>query len=607
MSDIYTEMRLFVEGGSTHAYRALGAHIEGDVWRVRVYAPNAAMVAVTGDFCGWNDGVPMWRTDLGMWECELPSNAKQGDCYKFAVTAPDGHMTLKSDPFGFKAELRPSNASVLWESKGFDWTDEEYMAKRRNGYGELPRSHMSIYEVHLGSWQKGLSFVDASIQLVRYARDMGYTHIEIMPLSEYPLDDSWGYQAAGYYSVTARYGTPEEFKLFVDRAHAEEIGVILDWVPAHFVKDDFGLRLFDGTPLYESAEPLRAEMPLWGTLLFDYSKPHVRSFLMSNAVFLAEEFHIDGLRFDAVSCMLYHDFCKDRWIPEPDGSNVNRAAAYFIREVNNALHSLNMGVMTIAEESSAFPFVTAPTCDGGLGFDFKWNMGFMNDTLSYFELDSLYRGLNHKLVTFPMTYAFSERYILPFSHDEMVCGKRSIIGRMCGNYDAQHLQTRLLYAYQYAVPGKKLLFMGTEIAQYAEWAFAKSLDWFLLDYPAHAAMQSFVRALNGVYRSSRALARDDVGWDGFKWLSVDDSFASVIVFVRTDPDTGDRLLCAFNFTPVEHPRYGVSVDAPVTAELALSTHAREAQPLRSFAMDGGNRLEIPLYGFEGAYYRIKNS
>lgn len=609
MNGIAEELNRFVNGTSAHAYRALGAHFEADGWRLRVFAPNAARVCATGDFCGWAEGVPMARGESGIWECLL-KGAKHGDRYKFAVTSRSGSTVLKCDPFAFKSELRPNTASVLWhDEKAFGWSDGNYLSARDALCGQYPRRPMCIYEAHLGSWQRGLSFVDASVRLVRYCRDMGYTHIELMPLSEHPLDDSWGYQTSGYYSITARYGTPNELKLFIDRAHAEGIGVILDWVPAHFVKDDFGLRQFDGEALFESDEPLRAEMPLWGTLLFDFSKPHTRSFLLSNAVFFAEEFHVDGLRFDAVSCMLYHDFCKTAWLPDPtDGGNVNRSAVDFIRAANQTLHTLFPSLLTFAEESSAFPLVTRSVSAGGLGFDLKWNMGFMNDTLRYFELDSIDRAHHHSLLTFPMTFAFSEKYVLPFSHDEMVCGKRSLMQRMHGNQAAQFAQLRLLYCLQYAMPGKKLLFMGAEFGQYIEWAFAQSLDWFLLDYPAHAAVQDFVRSLNYFYRGHSALWRDDAAWSGFTWLAADDASSSVTAFLRCDPANGELLLCVCNFTPVERQSYRVpfGADCDITSVCcAFSTLGRVGEPIFPQRDEqGGLYADIPLYGYEGAYYTV---
>lgn len=609
------ELDSFLRGESVHAYRVLGAHRRGRGFVFRVYAPSASAVALVGDFNSWQGQGMVFDPRYGIWSLYC-QKACMGHRYKYAVTAPNGAVTLKTDPFAVRCEMRPGDASVLWELPDYAWHDSLY----DRAHGLDADRPINIYEAHLGSWELGLGFTSASTRLIEYCRDMGYTHIELMPLSEHPLDESWGYQTGAYYAVTSRYGTPEEFKLFIDRAHMAGLGVILDWVPAHFVKNDFGLRLFDGTPLFEPAEPLRAEMPLWGTLLFDYNKPCVRSFLISNAVWLLNEFCVDGLRVDAVSCMLYHDFCRERWLPEPDGSNINRAAVAFLRQCNAAVHTHTLGRM-IAEESSAFPHVTG---DEGLGFDYKWNMGFMNDTLSYFEKASVYRKYHHDKLTFPMTYAYAERHILPLSHDEVVHGKRSLIGRMEGNYDAKFAQLRLLFAYQYACPGKKLNFMGGEFGQFIEWDHKRSLDWFLLAYPAHAAMQDHTRALNSFYKSNPALWRDDIDWEGYRWLNVNDSEHSIIAFRRRDPVTGQGLICIFNFTPGEYEAYPVDVSS-IMDELGQAEaipkkprgRGKKAPKVKLgcvFSTAGrqgaaaelcGTTLSVPLYGYEGAMYEIR--
>lgn len=588
------ELRAFLNGESCEAYTVLGAHrmASGDV-RFLVYAPNAEGVYLVGDFNDWRWEPMTPIPEFGMWG--IIRSACQGQRYKYAIRGRDGSAMLKSDPFSVRNEMRPANASVVW-----DFAFEKVKNDEKRLAYDKP---VSIYEAHIGSWEKGMSFISASIRLVDYCRDMGYTAIELMPVCEHLLDESWGYQTSGLYAITARYGTPEELRLFVKRAHEAGLAVILDWVPAHFVKDDCGLRRFDGTPLYESADPLRAEMPLWGTLLFDFDKPFVRSCLISNALYLIEEFGIDGLRVDAVSCLLYLDFCKSEWRPNEDGSNLNRAAEHFIRELNRAVHERTNAVM-IAEESSAYPNVTRRD---GLGFDYKWNMGFMNDTLSYFKLDSVYRQYHHDKLTFAMSYAFSEHYILPFSHDEVVHGKRSLIGRMPGNIDAQFAQLRLLLAYRTAFPGKKLEFMGNEYGQFSEWDFHKSLEWFMLDYPNHRSMQSFSREMNRFYTSSPALWKDYLGWEGYRWVKLDDTKHSVIAFRRRDPETGDWLLCIFNFTPGEHKEYAIDI-APVKDELfrkrrlrcVFSTHSRmnEKAPIKK------GKLLVSLYGYEGAFYRL---
>lgn len=588
------ELYAFLEGRAKDAYRVFGARRTplGE-WRFLVYAPRAEAVYLTGDFNDWN-GEPMtFLPEFGVWGAMR--EAQQGQRYKYAIRGCGGRMTLKSDPFSLRNEMRPANASVVWDMS----LDKIENNERRLAH-EKP---VSVYEVHLGSWEKGLSFVGASTRLVDYCRDMGYNAIELMPVCEHLLDESWGYQTSGMYAITARYGTPEELRLFVRRAHEAGIAVILDWVPAHFVKDECALRQFDGAPLYESEDPLRAEMPLWGTLLYDFEKPFVRSYLMSNALYLIEQFGVDGLRVDAVSCLLYLDFCKAEWRPNFDGSNQNYAAVEFIRELNRAVHERTPAAM-IAEESSAYPHVTG---DEGLGFDYKWNMGFMNDTLSYFELDSVFRKYHQAKLTFQMTYAFSEHYMLAFSHDEVVHGKRSLIGRMQGNVEAKFAQLRLLLAYRMAFPGKKLEFMGSEFGQFVEWNFKRSLEWFMLDYENHRAMQNFSRSINWFYRQHPALWKDDAAWEGYRWLSLDDAEHSVIAFRRRDPDSGEGLICVLNFTAGEHGAYPIDLE-PIkdevgeSTELAcvFSTHPRMGQ--NAEIKDG--KLFVPLYGYEAAYYRV---
>ena len=588
------ELYAFLEGRAKDCYRVLGARrADGEYFRFLVFAPNARSVMLVGDFNDWQGESMEFMPEFGVWGIERP--ACRGQRYKYAVRGADGRFVLKSDPFSLRNEMRPANASVVW-----DMPLEKVENRERRLAHDRP---VSIYEVHLGSWEKGLSFVAASTRLVDYAADMGYTAIELMPVSEHLLDESWGYQTSGMYAVTARYGTPEELRLFVRRAHEAGLAVILDWVPAHFVKDDCGLRRFDGTPLFESGDPLRAEMPLWGTLLYDLEKPFVRSYLISNALYLIEQYGVDGLRVDAVSCLLYHDFCKAEWRPNPDGSNVNHAAVDFIRQLNAAVHERTPAAV-IAEESSAYPHVTGPE---GLGFDYKWNMGFMNDTLSYFELDSVYRKYHQDKLTFQMTYAFSEDYVLAFSHDEVVHGKRSLIGRMQGNTDAQFAQLRLLLAYRTAFPGKKLEFMGSEFGQFIEWDFRRSLEWFLLKYENHRSYQNFSKQLNWFYRTQPALWNDRSAWEGYRWLSLEDAEHSVIAFRRRDPASGEGLICILNFTSGEHGGYEIDV-TPILDELGgrsslgcvFSTHPR----MGVSAQIEGSTLRVPLFGYEGAFYRL---
>lgn len=602
---------LFNIGENAYAYRTLGAHrtelcgVEG--WSFAVFAPRASAVSVVGDFNNWDRlAHPMQRCgETGVWELFIGC-LERGERYKFAVTGADGATVLKADPFAFRSELRPQTASLLWDVPSFGWTDAEYLRKRdaHNPFNEP----VSIYEVHLSSWRTGLSPDELSRQLVGYCKDMGYTHIELLPICEHPLDESWGYQVTGYFAVSARYGEPEQLMALIDRAHAAGIGVIMDWVGAHFTRDEHGLALFDGQPLFEPAEPLRAQMPQWGTLLFDYSRAEVRSFLISNAVFFLKEFHMDGLRADAVSCMLYHDFCREQWLPNRFGGRENLEAVEFIKQLNTVAHRECGGVLMIAEESSSFPGVTRPVRAGGLGFDFKWNMGYMNDTLSYFEKDSVYRKYHHSLLTFPMTYAFSENYILPFSHDEMVHGKRSLIGRMQGSYENRFEQLRLLFAYQFAHPGKKLMFMGSEIGQFIEWNLKRPIDWFLLEYPRHRAMAEYIRALNKFYVASPALHREDTAWEGYKWVCTDDAEHSVIAFCRVNGSS--RLLVVLNFTPVRREGYRLELppekNAPASKiRCVFSTHGGEhpAKEVRA-CREGGRAIEITLRGYEGAFYEF---
>ena len=588
------ELYAFIEGRARDAYRVFGARkLANGEWRFLVFAPNAEAVYLTGDFNDWQGEAMTFLPEFGAWA--QVREAYPGQRYKYAVRGADGRMALKSDPFSVRNEMRPANASVVWDLD---------LNKVENNERRLAHDKpVSIYEVHLGSWEKGLSFVGASTRLVDYVRDMGYNAIELMPICEHLLDESWGYQTSGMYAITARYGTPEELRLFVRRAHEAGIAVILDWVPAHFVKDECGLRRFDGTALYESEDPLRAEMPLWGTLLYDFGKPFVRSYLISNALYLLEQYGIDGLRVDAVSCLLYLDFCKAEWRPNADGGNLNIDAVSFIKELNGAVHERTCAAM-IAEESSAFPHVTGGE---GLDFDYKWNMGFMNDTLSYFELDSVFRKYHQAKLTFQMTYAFSEHYVLAFSHDEVVHGKRSLIGRMQGNIEAKFAQLRLLLAYRMAFPGKKLEFMGSEFGQFVEWNFKRSLEWFLLDYENHRSMQNFSKEMNWFYRNHPALWKDDAAWEGYRWLSLDDAEHSVIAFRRRDPDSGEGIICVLNFTAGEHGAYPIDLDS-IAGEIgdktelacAFSTHPR----MGAAAEIRDGKLYVPLYGYEAAYYTV---
>ena len=574
----------FHQGQCENAYTFLGAHPvkQGGAlyWHFAVWAPNAQRVCVTGEFCGWErESRPMQKQYDGIWELRLPDALfhpardpekynypdaeKKLLSYKYAVQGPDGSWHLKADPYAFASELRPHNASLLFDLSGYAWGDAAWMQKRAQW--DACRSPVNIYEMHLGTWRRGpegrlLTYGELADQLIPYLRRMAYTHVEFLPVMEHPLDGSWGYQVTGYYAPTARYGGPNDFRALVDRLHQAGFGVILDWVPAHFPRDEIGLRRFDGTPCYEHADPRRGEMPQWGTMLFDYGRGEACSFLLSNALFWLKEFHADGLRCDAVSCMLYHDFCREEgaWLPNRDGGRENYEAIAFIRRLNAAAYGACPGVMMIAEESTAFPGVTRPAYLGGLGFGFKWNMGWMNDMLAYIKLDPIYRKYHHDKLTFSLCYAFNENYILPFSHDEVVHGKHSMLDKQPGDLWRKFAGLRALYGYTMAHPGKKLLFMGGEFAQFIEWKDDDQLDWFLLLYEKHPQMQKYVAQLNRFYKSTPALYRADDGWTGFQWLAVHDSERSVVAFLRS-AGRCDSVACVTNFTPAFYGQYRIGL------------------------------------------------
>lgn len=539
-----------------HAYNTLGCHpMEGGGWRFAVWAPHAKTVALVGDFNAWDEeAAPMtWRSG-GLWTAEMP-DAEQGQIYKYAITSQKGETVLKADPFAFHAETGPATGSKIWDIEGFVWSDDAWMKKREKI--DLHRQAVSIYELHLGSWRapKDGGYPNYRVvadELAEYCVDMGFTHVEIMPVTEYPYDGSWGYQTTGYFAPTSRYGTPEDFMYFVDRLHGAGLGVIMDWVPAHFPRDTHGLINFDGTPLFEGDDPRMASHPEWGTMIFNYANPKVRGFLISSAVLFFDKYHIDGIRVDAVSSMLYLDYGRKHgeFTPNDQGGRINLGAVAFLRELNTAVLTEFPGAITAAEESTAYPLVTAPTYDGGLGFSFKWDMGFMHDTLDYFSLDPLFRKGSHEKLTFSMLYAFSESFILPFSHDEVVHGKRSMLSKMFGEYEQKFDALRALYGYQFAHPGKKLNFMGSEFGQFIEWNYKQELDWLLLDYPSHRGMKEYIKELNRFYTRHSQLYEIENSWDGFEWKSVDERERSAIAFVRRDR-RGKGLLCAFNFTPVE--------------------------------------------------------
>ena len=547
--------------GVSDAYRFLGCHAQNrdgvDGFVFRTWAPRAQSVRVTGDFNFWNEeDLPMQPVGCGVWEA-FSRFAQPGQRYKLCIKTKDGRTVYKTDPYGNRCGVLPDTASIIEAEGGFVWHDGLYRARRRKE--KILNRPVNIYEVHAGSWKRHedgsvLSFRELAQQLVPYVRDMGYTHIELLPVMEYPYDPSWGYQITCYYAPTHRYGAPEDLKYFIDEAHRAGIGVILDWVPAHFPKDANGLYEFDGTCCYELSDPTMNEHPDWTTRIYDYGKPEVRSFLISNACYWISQFHADGIRVDAVASMLYLDYNRPNYKPNRFGGRENLEAIDFLRQLNAAAFQTEPAVMMIAEESTAFPLITKPDYDGGLGFLFKWNMGWMNDMLQYMSLDPLYRKGDHNALTFSMTYAFSENFILPLSHDEVVHGKCSLIGKMPGNYDDKFNNLRVLYAYQMAHPGKKLNFMGSEFAQFIEWNFKQGLDWLLLGYEKHRKMQQFVKTLNRFYLENRELWEVDTGWDGYEWIEPDDRDRSVIAFRRKDRK-GRELVVVCNFCPVLRENY----------------------------------------------------
>ena len=547
--------------GVSDAYRFLGCHAQNrdgvDGFVFRTWAPQAQSVRVTGDFNFWNEeDLPMQPVGCGVWEA-FSRFAQPGQRYKLCIKTKDGRTVYKTDPYGNRCGVLPDTASIIEAEDGFVWHDGLYRARRRKE--KILNRPVNIYEVHAGSWKRHedgsvLSFRELAQQLVPYVRDMGYTHIELLPVMEYPYDPSWGYQITCYYAPTHRYGAPEDLKYFIDEAHKAGIGVILDWVPAHFPKDANGLYEFDGTCCYELSDPTMNEHPDWTTRIYDYGKPEVRSFLISNACYWISQFHADGIRVDAVASMLYLDYNRPNYKPNRFGGRENLEAIDFLRQLNAAAFQTEPAVMMIAEESTAFPLITKPDYDGGLGFLFKWNMGWMNDMLQYMSLDPLYRKGDHNALTFSMTYAFSENFILPLSHDEVVHGKCSLIGKMPGNYDDKFNNLRVLYAYQMAHPGKKLNFMGSEFAQFIEWNFKQGLDWLLLGYEKHRKMQQFVKTLNRFYLENRELWEVDTGWDGYEWIEPDDRDRSVIAFRRKDRK-GRELVVVCNFCPVLRENY----------------------------------------------------
>ena len=571
------DLHLLGEGLHHHAYEVLGAHLlaVNGVSGVRfaVWAPNAGRVSVIGPFNDWDGRVHPMRLHPGggVWELFIP-DLGAGTLYKFEVTnAGFSAKADKSDPYGFYAELRPNNASVVVNLDAYAWRDAGWMHGRA---ARKPLAEpLAIYEVHLGSWRRvaeendrWLTYRELAPALVAYVKEMGFTHVELLPVSEHPYDGSWGYQPVGYYAPTSRHGAPADFMFFVDYCHQNGIGVFLDWVPAHFPKDAHGLNFFDGTHLYEHADPRRGEHQDWGTLIFDYGRYEVRNFLLSNALFWLNKYHIDGLRVDAVASMLYLDYSRKpgEWLPNKYGGRENLEAIEFLKRFNELTHTEQPGVLTMAEESTAWPMVTRPTHLGGLGFDLKWNMGWMHDSLKYMSMDPLFRRNNHGLITFSLMYAFSENFILPLSHDEVVHLKKSLLDKMPGDEWKKFANLRAFYGYMLAHPGKKLLFMGAEFGQWREWSEARSLDWNLLGNERHRKLQRFVADLYHLYQRESALYEVDFSWEGFAWIDPQDVDQSVISFIRRAQDAGNFLIVICNFTPL--PRHGYRIGVPAQGQ-----------------------------------------
>ena len=621
-NDIDYPAFLFHEGTNHECYKTFCpvATSKGKArgYTFRVWAPNALAVSVVGDFNDWEVGRdPMTRGKGGFFEAFL-TTPKIYDKYKFAVTQADGKVVLKADPFALHTETAPGNASKIYKLR-HKWKDAAYMAARAS-FSPYD-SPVNIYEVHLGSWRRHddgnvYSYKDLAKTLVPYVKQMGYTHVEFMPVTEYPFEGSWGYQVSGMFAPTSRYGTPDDFMELIDAFHAAGIGVIIDWVSAHFPKDEFGLYKFDGTYQYEYADEKKREHKEWGTVVFDYAKPEVRSFLISSAMFWFDVYHVDGIRMDAVASMLYLDYARKEgeWTRNAFGGNYNLEAIDFIKELNEAVLSKHKGVMMIAEESTAFPMVTKPPYDGGLGFNFKWNMGWMNDTLKYVSANPFFRKDMHGCMTFSLMYAFSENYILPLSHDETVHGKCSLINKMAGDYEEKFKSLKTYFAYMMAHPGKKLLFMGGEFAQFIEWNYKQGLDWLLLDYPAHKNMQTYVKALNGFYKSEPAFFDHDTSPESFRWSVVDDNTQNIFAFSRISAE-GEEVLCVFNMSPVTRTGYWIGVETKCRYKAVFDSENKKfGGPRGAFGVSAqkgeahGKKyhitLDIPAYS---AVYFKKNS
>lgn len=612
-----TEGDRYLFGMGTHyeIYEKLGAHKAvdedgNDGIYFAVWAPNAAQVFVVGSFNGWDGGgYEMERLgSSGIYEL-FTDKAAVGDMYKYLIIAKDGRWIYKADPYANYAEVRPGTASVITDLNGFGWTDRDWIED--SGSKESWKEPIAIYEVHPGSWKKKddgtedgfYNYRELAHELAAYVKDMGYTHIELMGIAEYPFDGSWGYQVTGYYAPTSRYGTPKDFMYFVDYMHKEGIGVILDWVPAHFPRDAHGLMEFDGTCTYEYADPRKGMHPDWGTMVFDYGKHEVSNFLIANALFWVEKFHVDGLRVDAVASMLYLDYGRSNgnWVPNRYGGNGNLEAMEFFRHLNSIMKYRNPRAITIAEESTAWPGITAGPDRDGLGFSFKWNMGWMHDFLEYMKLDPYFRKDNHHKMTFASSYSYSENYILVLSHDEVVHLKCSMINKMPGDYDAKFANLKAAYTFMIGHPGKKLLFMGQDFAQLSEWSEARSLDWHLMGETQHRQMNDYVKALLGIYRKYKACSELDQYQEGMEWINADDNFRSIYSFVRKDKTGKDSLLFICNFTPVERPDYRVGVPCEGKYTLLLNQDGESGKVLEAKESECDGReysvaLPLPAFG-----------